>query len=92
MTESTSENSDPTLLLSIPWLASKIRAKKLEGPAIMLLEMHKPLVGVAHAATLLSAPLLIALGAGKFMKSLAELLESRENIERLITLLESDGN
>ena len=69
-------------------LATIVRTRRLEVPAIFLLELCKPLATVAHSAGVMASPLLNALfgirGGGK----LVSLLESRENIEALIVLLE----
>lgn len=80
-----SQNDDRKFLED---LALLVRARKLEAPAIFLLESIKPLASVLLAAGTLSQPLLF----GIFGKALSEkglkVLESRKNLEILIGLIE----
>ncbi len=69
-------------------LATAVRTRRLEVPAIFLLELCKPLSTVAYATSIMSAPLLHAIFGGQRTQKLTAVLESRENIEALIVMLE----
>lgn len=69
-------------------LAQSVRMRRLEVPAIFLLEMCKPLSSLAHSVGVMSAPLLYALFGAQNGQKLLSLLESRTSIEQLICLLE----
>ena len=68
--------------------ASAVQRSGLATPAILLLEMHKPLAGVAGQTLILGAGLLApVLGIGS-VRLLSSFLKSRANIERLIVRIE----
>jgi hypothetical protein len=66
----------------------EIRAKKLEAPAILFFEMHKPLSNVFAHASLAFAPYLVPLLGYDFVNRYSLLLKKRDNVERLIEMLE----
>lgn len=68
--------------------ASEIRRRQLEGPAILFLEMHKPLSNVFAHAGLTMAPFLVPLFGFDFINDYSNLLQKRDNVERLICMLE----
>lgn len=70
-------------------LASVIRARRLEVPAIFFLEASKPLSSLVHTALSMSSPLLMVLAGVQNRDKLLTMLESRDNIEALIRLLEA---
>jgi acyl-CoA reductase-like NAD-dependent aldehyde dehydrogenase len=68
--------------------ASAISKRKLEVPAILVLEMHKPLSFVASQATVAMSPFLIPMLGFERIQDAIHLLQRRENVERLICKLE----
>ena len=68
--------------------AESIRRRGLEFPVSFLLEMHKPLSTVAFNALLISRPLVILLLGQAGAGDLERFFSSRQNIDRLIELLE----
>jgi hypothetical protein len=70
-------------------LAASIQRRSLVEPAIFFLELMKPLVGCMRELYGVSEPLQRTLFGKEILSSVRELLASRENVETLITLLES---
>lgn len=68
--------------------AKKIHDRGFGIPAILLLEMHKPLVTVAHTALEAGLPLVQPALGSCFGQKLLTLLESRANVELLISYIE----
>lgn len=71
--------------------ANWLKEKRLESPAILFLEMHRPLRSLAHSGALMSAPILGALFGFSRINEIVSLLEEEANVETLISLLESRG-
>ena len=69
-----------------------IHKRGLAVAAIFFLEMHKPLTGLLHAVVQVSAPLMNLMVGSTSTVMFSRLLNSRENIEKLICLLESLQN
>lgn len=69
-------------------LAHAVCQRKMEAPAVFLLETMKPLSGLLLASTQVSAPVLYALFGREPIERLLRLLESRADIERLIQSIE----
>ena len=69
-------------------IALFIHRKKLEAPAIMFLELNKPLSLFYSSLFLVSTPVLGAFLGTERMKKLYEIMEKRENIEKLIKRIE----
>ena len=69
--------------------AQKIRSLGLTTPAIFLLEMHKPLTSVLHTAITLAEPISASIFGAERIHGLREFFSIRENVESLITRLES---
>lgn len=69
-------------------LACRIHQRGFATPAIFLFEMSKPLVGCARQLYTCSVPIQIALCGRELMIELKEVLESSDEVERLIVLLE----
>lgn len=65
-------------------LAQKIVERRLELPALLFLEMHLPLVTLAHTSTLFLSPLLSPVFGAERFHHFSQLLSSREHIEALI--------
>lgn len=68
--------------------AGEIRRRQLEAPAIVFLEMHKPISNVFAHAGLTMAPFLVPLFGFDFVNDYSNLLQKRDNVERLILMLE----
>ena len=68
--------------------ANEIRRRQLEAPCIMFLESHKPLSNVFAHAGLTMAPFLVPLFGFDFVNDYSNLLQKRDNVERLICMLE----
>ncbi|MBQ0105658.1 MAG: hypothetical protein KBT47_06455 [Armatimonadetes bacterium] len=69
-------------------IAEFIHKKKLEVPAIVFLEINKPLCLFYSSLFLVSTPILGAFLGAERMKKLYEIMEKRENIEKLIKRIE----
>ncbi|HZO90709.1 MAG TPA: hypothetical protein VFB38_20440 [Chthonomonadaceae bacterium] len=69
-------------------LAQQVARRRLHGPAVLLLEMHKPLTFLASQSLLLGSGFLAPLFGPQNIQRYSKLLESRENIERLIRRIE----
>ena len=69
-------------------VADKLLERRMEAPAIMLLESVKPLSFIASQGLVFLGPLLQVLLSVKDYDTFAEALESRENVEWLIRRLE----
>ena len=70
--------------------ANEIRRRQLEAPAIAFLEMHKPITNVFAHAGLTMAPFLVPLFGFDFVNDYSNLLQKRDNVERLICMLEKE--
>ncbi len=74
--------------MDVETIASAIRARGLEMPAILFLEMHKPLISLGRALAPLCAPVLgLALGSER-VSQITSLLDSPRAVELLIAKLE----
>jgi len=73
------------LLLSI---CKKIEKYNLYTPAIFFLQMTKPLAFVGSQAVLFGAPIAGAFIDERLIEDFGQLMSDRENVERLLTLLE----
>lgn len=71
----------------IEQLASAVHARRMTVPAILFLESHKPLTSLFHTAAVMSLPLLLPL-FGARARELPAFLQSRDNVERLISRIE----
>lgn len=72
----------------IEGMARTVVNKRLEIPAIFLLEAHKPLSFLASQGMLLTAPLLGAFFGFKNVNDFARVIEDRNNIDRLVECIE----
>ncbi|MGI6365221.1 MAG: hypothetical protein ACOX2G_05710 [Bacillota bacterium] len=69
-------------------IAQRINRHGLTIPAIMFLEMHKPLAGVGGALIQIAAPGLDWIFGEANTEDFANLIGDREQVERLISRLE----
>jgi hypothetical protein len=72
--------------------AHEILKRKLEMPAVLVPEMHKPLAYVGSHAALAFSPFLIPFVGFDNVNNYSRLLADRENIERLLQKLEKHGD
>jgi len=70
-------------------LARKVVARRLETPAIFILESHQPLSFVISQSLLLSAPVLGTFFGFGAVNRWAHILEDRENVTRLVQRIEA---
>ena len=61
----------------------------METPAVLFLEMHRPLTFLAGQSLLVAMPFLGAFIDQRHLADWARLLQSRDNIDRLIDRIES---
>ena len=73
-------------------LEKEIRKRKLEVPAIMFFEMHKPLANIAGHFALATSPFLVPIIGYKNVNDYSRLLSKRENVEKLIVRLETKSD
>jgi hypothetical protein len=69
-------------------MADQVRKRKLQVPAIMALEMHKPLSGVISTSGVVFAPFLVPFLGFNAVNDYSRLFNKRENVERLIQKIE----
>ena len=74
------------ILLSI---AKKIEKYNLITPAILFLQLGKPLSFVGSQAVLFGAPIAGAFIDERLIEDIGQVMADRENVERLLTLLET---
>ena len=68
--------------------AQKVVGRGLEMPAVLFLEMHKPLSFLASQGLIVTMPFLGAFVGPETVAKYSKLLEDRQNIERLIQRIE----
>ncbi len=71
-------------------IARAIHNRKMNMPAIFMLEMYKPLSKLFSVFSVAISPIAIPLVGSKLASSLTELFDDRNNIEELICLLENE--
>jgi hypothetical protein len=69
--------------------AEAVVRRRLETPAILLLEMHRPLTTLGSQALVLFTPLLGPVLGVETLQKLTRLLDDRENLDRLIDRIET---
>jgi hypothetical protein len=69
-------------------LSDQVVKRGLSAPAILFLEMHKPLARVAANAAIVFSPFIIPFMGLKPFDHYSQFVEDRENIERLIRRIE----
>lgn len=71
---------------------SEIKRRKLEMPAVLFLEMHKPLGFLSSQAAVVFSPMLVPFFGFDTMNDYSRLLSKRENVEALISRLEREDS
>ncbi|MHB8636845.1 MAG: hypothetical protein ACYC96_10285 [Fimbriimonadaceae bacterium] len=69
-------------------VAFEIRRRRLEVPAILLFESHKPLSYLGGQATFFFAPFLVPILGYQNVQDYARILNRRDSIDRLLQYLE----
>ena len=69
-------------------IAKKVEKYNLITPAILFLQMSKPLSFVGSQAVLFGAPIAGAFIDERLIEDFGQVMADRENVERLLTLLE----
>lgn len=69
-------------------LAKKIAGRRLETPAVLFLDMHKPLSFIASQSMLVAMPFLAPFFGAQGVADLSKLFSERDNVEALITRIE----
>ena len=64
--------------------AQEIRRRKLEVPATLLFELHKPLASVFGQASIVFAPFTVPFFGFDFVNNYSRLLSKRENVDLLL--------
>jgi hypothetical protein len=82
------ELSDEERDALIEKLAQKVHGRGLYTPAILFLEMHKPVTYLASQSLILGSGLLAPLFGPKQLQQFSKLLEKRQNVERLVNRIE----
>jgi len=70
-------------------IAERIVARGLEAPAVLFLELHKPLAFILGQAAIVAAPLWGLFLSPEEIESACRLLGSRQSVEALIERVES---
>ncbi|MBI1755520.1 MAG: hypothetical protein HYR64_00245 [Fimbriimonas ginsengisoli] len=83
------ELSDEETEALIERAAKQIERRGMEVPAVLMLEMHKPLSYVASQAAIVFAPFLVPVLGYNGVHDYSRLLTRRENVEKLICRLEA---
>lgn len=68
--------------------AHEIVRRKMSTPAVLFLEMHKPLSYVASQASIVFAPFMVPLLGYDNVHNYSRLIADRQNVERLICRIE----
>lgn len=69
-------------------IARKIVGRRLEMPAVLFLDMHKPLSFIASQSMLVAMPFLGMIFGAQPVADLSKVLAERENVETLIKRIE----
>lgn len=80
--------SDETRRL-VDSIARQIVARRLEVPALLLIEMNRPLSFVASQALLCAMPMVGPIVGAERIAGLSKLLNDRENIDTLLSRIEA---
>ena len=73
----------------IEQLAQHVVKRRLEVPAILALEMHRPLAFLASQAVVVSTPFVGAFVGPQNVLKFSQLMEDRSNLDRLFIRIEA---
>ena len=80
--------NEDELNAAISSIAKKVVDRRLEMPAVLLLEMHKPLSFIISQSAVVAIPLLGPLVGVQRIVDFSKIMRNRENIDRLISRIE----
>lgn len=69
-------------------LAHEIKKRKLETPAILFFEMHKPIAPLSSTGSVMFAPFLVPILGRETVRDYGKALADKKNIDRLLDLLD----
>lgn len=69
-------------------VTDEVSKRRLEVPAVLALEMHKPVFGYVTGMGVVFAPFLAPIMGPESYRDLNRLFRERDNVERLITMIE----
>lgn len=69
-------------------IAHKITDRRMEAPAVLFLEMHKPLSFITSQTILVAMPFIAPLLGPERTANFSKLLQDKDNVERLILRIE----
>jgi hypothetical protein len=72
-------------------LAAAVTRRRMETPAIVALEMHRPLTFLGSQALVVFTPMLAPAFGLENLQRLQKLLEDRNNLDRLIDRIEEQS-
>lgn len=81
--------TEETKAALIERVATQIEKRRLNVPAIMFLEMHKPLANLVGHAAIAFSPFMMPFLGFKTVDEYSQFFSDRENVEQLIRRLES---
>jgi len=73
-------------------VAGTVARRRMEVPAVLALEMHRPLSFMSSQALIVFTPLLAPAFGLENLQKLSRLLEDRSNVDRLIDRIEALSN
>lgn len=73
-------------------LAEEIRKRKLNAPATLFFEMHKPLANIGGHFAMATSPFLVPILGYQNVNDYSRLLSKRDNVEKLIQRLEKSSD
>ena len=83
----TEPNEEETIAL-LEKATAYIRKRRMEMPAVLALEMHKPLASYAGNMAIAFAPFVAPIFGPDGYRDYSRLLQNRHNVERLISMIE----
>lgn len=81
--------TEETKAALIERVATQIEKRRLNVPAIMFLEMHKPLANLVGHAAIAFSPFMMPFLGFKTVDEYSQFFSDRKNVEQLIRRLES---
>lgn len=82
-------HSIPTSTDCVAKLAGAVVDRGLATPALLLLEMHRPLLSLAYNFAIFAEPLVIPLFGFEKVRAYREVLQSPEHLDALINQIET---
>lgn len=70
---------------------AEIKKRKLDFPAMMFLQLQRPLAGVTGQAAIVFAPFIVPFTGFDRLNDFGRLLKKPDNVDKLIEMLESEA-